>query len=134
MAGRDLEIDTPHFVPLEIEVFVCVKPGYYQSEVRTALQEVLSNRLLPDGRRGLFHPDNFSFGQAVYLSPIYAAAQAVPGVASLQITKFRRQGIAATEAGAVGRLDMLRLEIAGLDNDPDFRERGVLELTLRGGR
>ena len=57
------------------------------------LLEVFSNRVLPDGRRGVFHPDNFTFGQTVYLSPLYAAAQAVAGVDSVVITKFQRQGM-----------------------------------------
>jgi hypothetical protein len=47
---------------------------------------------LPDGRRGVFHPDNFTFGQPVYLSQIYAAAQAIDGVASVDVTQFERQG------------------------------------------
>ena len=41
-------------------------------------------RDLPDGRRGLFHPDNFTFGQPVYLSRLYAAAHAVDGVDSVE--------------------------------------------------
>ena len=53
---------------------------------------VLSSGLLPDESRGVFHPDNFSFGQPVFLSPIYAAVQAIDGVASVDITKFQRQG------------------------------------------
>src|SRR5207248_5655989 len=92
MAGHDLEINAPHFVSLEIEMHVCVKPDYFRSDLKAALLELFSNRVLPDGRRGLFHPDNFSFGQTVYLSPLYAAAQALPGVASVHITTFKRQG------------------------------------------
>ena len=40
----------------------------------SALLDVFSARDLPDGRRGVFHPDNFTFGQPVYLSRLYAAA------------------------------------------------------------
>ncbi len=47
-----------------------------QRRRRPALLDALERpRPLPDGRRGLFDPDNFSFGQTVYLSPIYAAAR-----------------------------------------------------------
>ena len=38
---------------------------------------ILGNRLLPDGRRGVFHPDRLSFGQTLYLSPLQAAALGV---------------------------------------------------------
>jgi hypothetical protein len=134
MAGRDLEIDQPIYVPLEIEMHVCVDPAYFRSGVRAALQAVFSNRVLTDGRRGVFHPDNFTFQQPVYLSPLYAAAQAVTGVASAEITTFQRQGQPSLEALQSGRLELGRLEIARCDNDPNFPERGVFRLTLGGGK
>ena len=128
MAGQDLEVDAPRPVSLDIEIAVCVKPGYFFSDVQKALSEVFSNRTLRDGRRGLFHPDNFSFGQPVYLSSIFAAAQAVTGVDSLMVTKFQRQGRDSKEALNSGKLELDRLEIARLDNDPNFPEHGVINL------
>jgi hypothetical protein len=129
MAGQDLEIDTPRFVSIELAITVCVKPGYLFEHVEQALLDVLSNRTLPDGRRGVFHPDNFTFGQPVYLSAVYAAAARVAGVDSILITTFQRQGIDSDEALNSGRLEVGRLEIARLDNDPDFPERGALAVT-----
>ncbi|HEX8237098.1 MAG TPA: putative baseplate assembly protein [Abditibacteriaceae bacterium] len=137
MAGYDLEVDGPSFVSLEIEMFVCAKPEYFRSHIKAALLQTFSNNTLPDGRRGVFHPDNFTFGQTVYLSRIYAAAQAVPGVASVHITKFGRQGAPAaafSQALQDGKLLLGRLEIARLDNDRNFPERGVFRLTLGGGK
>lgn len=134
MAGHDLEINKPHFVSLEIEMHVCVDPDYFRSDVKAALLDLFSNRVLPDGRRGLFHPDNFSFGQTVYLSPLYAAAQAVPGVASVHITVFKRQGSINTTPLNDGFLKLDRLEIARLDNNRNFAERGVFTLTMGGGK
>jgi len=134
MAGYDLEVDGPQFVSLEIAMFVCAKPDYFRSDVKAALLEVFSNRVLPDGRHGVFHPDNFTFGQTVYLSPLYAAAQAVPGVASVEITTFRRLGQPDPKPLADGLLPMARLEIARCDNDPNFAERGVFSLTVGGGK
>jgi hypothetical protein len=134
MAGHDLEIDTPRYVPLEIAMFVCVKPDYFRSDVRATLLEVFGTGTLPDGQTGVFHPDRFTFGQTVYLSPLYAAAQAVAGVASVQITAFRRQDRPETSGLADGFLTMNRLEIPRLDNDPDFAEHGVFKLSLGGGK
>jgi hypothetical protein len=134
MAGHDLEVDGPRYVPLEIELRVCVKPDFFRSDVKAALLDLFSNRPLPAGRCGLFHPDNFTFGQPVFLSSIYAAAQAVPGVAWVKVTRFQRQGIPSGEAVKSGRLVLNRLEIARLDNDPNFPERGVLRLGLEGGK
>src|SRR6185295_16981719 len=98
MAGHDLEIDGPQPVSLEIEMRVCVKSGYFASDVKAALLDVFSNRVLPDDRRGVFHPDNFTFGQTVYLSPLYARAQGLAGVDSVEVTKFQRQGTDSEEA------------------------------------
>jgi hypothetical protein len=134
MAGYDLEVDGPRFVSLEIEMHVCAKPDYFRSDVKAALLEVFSNQILPDGQRGVFHPDNFTFGQTVYLSPLYAAVQAVAGVASVQIAMFQRQGQNDSKPLADGFLPMGRLEIARCDNDPNFAERGVFRLTVGGGK
>ena len=128
MAGEDLEVDGPHPVSLEIVLGVCVKPGYFFSDVEQALLEVFSNRVLPDGRLGVFHPDNFSFGQPVFASALIATAQAITGVESVNLKKFQRQGTDSDEALLAGKLTLGRLEIARLDNDPNFPERGVFTL------
>jgi predicted phage baseplate assembly protein len=134
MAGHDLEIDGPRFVALELELEICVEPGYFRSDVAAALLEVLGSRALPDGTRGYFHPDNFTFGQTVFLSPIVAAAAAVPGVRDVQVLALERLGVPSRRPLDEGKLSIGRLEIAQLDNDPSFPERGALHLTMRGGR
>jgi hypothetical protein len=60
--------------------------------------------------------------------------QSTVGVDSVQITKFQRQGIDSDIALAAGKLELDRLEIARLDNDPNFPEHGVLKLSMLGGR
>jgi hypothetical protein len=134
MAGHDVEVDGAIYVPLEIEMNVCVKPEYFPADVERALLDVLSNRILPDGSRGVFYPDNFTFGQTIYLSPVYAKAQATPGVDSVTITKFQRQGQDSNEGITNGKLLIHRLEIARLDNDPNFPWNGTLKFTFTGGQ
>ncbi len=134
MAGYDLEVDAPLFVPLEIEMFVCVKPEYFRSDVKEALLAVFNNQRLADGRIGIFHPDNFTFGQTVYLSPLYAKAQAVAGVASVDFRAFKRQRIQDLTSLDTGELEMDRLEIPQLDNNRNFPERGVFRLQMGGGK
>lgn len=128
MAGQDLEVDAPRDVPLEIEMLVCIKPGYFFEDVQQALLQVFSNRTQSDGGQGVFHPDNFTFGQSVLLSRLIAVAQSVTGVASVVVTKFQRQGVDSEEALNSGRLEIGTHEIARLDNDPNFPERGVFIL------
>jgi Baseplate J-like protein len=134
LAGYDLEIDDPVFVSLEIEMVVVVQPEHFRADVELALLGVFNDGIEADGTRGVFHPDNFSFGQTVYISPLYAAALRLAGISSVQITKFQRQGKPATDASANGALSMGRLEIARLDNDPNFPEHGVFNLIMEGGK
>jgi hypothetical protein len=133
MAGQDLEVNDPVFVSLELELLVCVLDGHHRSDVRSGLLDVLSNRRRSNGELGLFHPDRLSFGQTVFLGPIYAAARTVAGIGSLQATTFRRQGINDPKPLADGAMPCSRLEIPRLDNDSSFPERGVLRLNLIGG-
>jgi hypothetical protein len=134
MAGHDMELDDPIYVSLEINLLVCVRAGYLRSDVGAGLLDVLSNRMLPDGRYGLFHPDKLSFGQVVFLSPLYAAARQVAGVDSVEVTRFQRQGLDDSSYLAEGLMRLSRLEIPRLDNDPNFPEHGVLRLALVGGK
>ncbi|MCP4047396.1 MAG: putative baseplate assembly protein [Gammaproteobacteria bacterium] len=135
MAGYDLEVDGPRYVPLELAMTVCAHPDYFRADVRAALMRIFSKGWLEDGRPALFHPDNFTFGQPVYLSELYSAAQSVQGVASVVIDRFQRlrapDDLQPLEDGV---LTLERLEIARLDNDPNFPERGVIQLDVGGGK
>ncbi len=134
MAGYDLEVDAPQPVALDVTLHVCVRPDYFRSDVLRAVSAVLGSGVLPDGRLGVFHPDNFSFGQPVYLSRIIAAAQAVEGVEAVQARRFQRMGVADGGALESGVIPVGRLEIAGLANDPNFPERGRLNVRGGGGK
>ena len=134
MAGFDTEIDAPTFVPLDVELAICAEPDHFRSQVRAAVLDALSSGLRADGGQGFFNADRFSFGQAVYLSAIVAVAQAVPGVQSVVAKRFQRQRDDASAALDTGILAIGALEIARLDNDPDFPDRGVLVVTAEGGK
>jgi predicted phage baseplate assembly protein len=134
MAGYDLEIDGPRFVPLDIALHVCVEPDYFRSDVKAAVLDVLSSGVRADGTLGFFHPDRFTFGGPVYLSAIIAAAQAVPGVQSVTAEAFQRQRDDASSELDSGVLKLDRLEVAQLDNDQSFPEHGVLTVIAGGGK
>jgi hypothetical protein len=134
MARYDLEVESPRFVSVELALEICAHPDYFRSDVRQRLLQVLSNRSLSDGRVGLFHPDNFTFGQPVYLSAIYQAAQSVPGVATVDVVKFGRLGTIDPAPLRDSVLPIAPVEIARLDNDPDYPDHGTLTITVRGGK
>lgn len=134
MAGHDLEFNDPVFVSLEMDMRICVERNYFRNDVKQALLAVFNSGLQTDGQLGLFHPDRFSFGQTVYLSPFYATARQVAGVSSVQITRFHKQGNDNVKPLADGFMKLEGLQIARLDNSPNFPERGVLRLEMIGGK
>lgn len=134
LAGYDLEIEAPRFASLDVALRVCVEVGYLRSNVKRALLgEAFSNADLPGGRRGFFHPDNFIFGQPVYLSQVVTAAMAVPGVRWVEPVRFQRWGERERGELEAGRITFDRLEIARLDNDPNAPENGKIEFDMQGG-
>jgi hypothetical protein len=141
--GHDLSVQPAQYAGLDLALHVCVLPDYLRGHVEAALLDVLSSRELADGSKGLFHPDNLTFGGAVYASRIIAAAQAVIGVQNVELTRLERYEIgeppvgiesAAEEVPAGSVLTLGPFEIARLDNDPNFPENGRLTLDLGGGR
>jgi len=133
-SGYDLEINAPIFVPLDLAIDICVDAYHFRADVEQAILNALSNRVLADGMRGFFFPDNFSFGQPLYLSQLYAAIMAVEGVDSASVTRFQRWGKAPDKELAQGYIPMDRLEILRLDNDRNFPENGALRLSMGGGK
>lgn len=140
LAGYDLAVDGPRFVPLDIALTVCVDRGHARGNVRNALLERFSAGYLPGGSQGFFHPDYFTFGQPVYLSQVVAAAMQVPGVRWVdsddsggKLNRFKRWGQAADGELAAARIAFARLEIARLDNDPNQPEHGQIEFLMEGG-
>ncbi|HEY2637169.1 MAG TPA: putative baseplate assembly protein, partial [Solirubrobacteraceae bacterium] len=134
IAGHDIELRPPSFVGLELAVEVCARHGYFRTDVQGAVRDALSARVLPDGTRGFFHPDNFTFGQPVYVSRLYAAIERVTGVDSVAIRKLTRFGQPQHDELDRGVLPIGPWEIARLDGDPSFAEHGVLTVTVRGGK
>ena len=137
-AGSDIDIKAPRFMPLTIAFTIRVKPGYMQSDVEQKLLEVFSNHDLADGRRGFFHPDNFTFRQPVYLSQIVDVAMAVPGVLWIDIRNrkphlFRLLGRPNRGEIEQGMISPGQLEIVRLDNDPNAPENGKIEFFMEGG-
>jgi predicted phage baseplate assembly protein len=132
--GHDLTVAPAEYVPLHIKLKVCVLSGYLSAHVRGDLLALFSNRRLPDGRLGFFHPDNLTFGQGIRLSRLVALARSVPGVDNVSVIELRRYGEAAGDEKESGILPIGALEIARLDNDPSFPENGLFELEMVGGR
>lgn len=142
LAGHDLEVVAPRFVPLDIRLFVCVCQDHYAGEVEREMLDIFSAGVMRDGRPAYFNPDHFSFGDDILLSPIIARAMQVTGVKWIGT----RDGVGA-EKGWFGRLDQPTIdyadngeipigpnEVARLDNDPTYPDFGRIAFSMAGGR
>ena len=142
LAGHDLEFVDPVFVPLDIVLYACAAPQAYASDVARDLLALFSDRDLPDGTRGLFHPDELEFGEAVALSPLIARAMTVDGVSwigtrdenNVAVGKFARMDQPGVDYADDAILPIAGGEIARLDNDPSRPENGRVRFIVEGGR
>lgn len=138
LAGYDIEvIDQPNFVRVELAIDICLKPGFRPDKVEAAVREALGSTARPGGGTGFFHPDNFTFGQNLYVSRIFDAVAAVAGVSSshiIRLCRFRAANFKAqTDANlAQGYLAAGPDEIIRLDNDRNFPENGTLLIRTTG--
>jgi len=125
LAGQDLLLNSPQYVSLEVVLQVCVDPSYFQAQVERSLSQVLT---------AFFRPDNFTFGQTVYLSQIYAAARSVPGVTSVTALTFQPQGVNTPQFLLTGAIKLGSLQVARLANDPNIPDHSQLSLVMQGGK
>jgi predicted phage baseplate assembly protein len=142
LAGHDLEIEPPAYVPLDIALAVCVARGHYAADVARALLDAFGADRRADGAHGFFHPDNFTFGTPVRLSRMIAEAMALPGVQWIGLRlegiegegRFRRLHDQSVDYGDAGVIPIGAREVARLDNDPNAPENGRLRFLMEGGR
>jgi hypothetical protein len=132
--GHEVRVVPARYVPLELKIEVSVLPHYQRAHIKAALLGLFSNRVLPRQKRGFFHPDNLTFGEGIEVSRIIALAQSVEGVQSVEVKKFQRLFEPPNGELEDGVLALRNSEIAQLDNDPNFPEKGKLEVRVQGGR
>ncbi len=132
LIGEDFEIRPPHFVPLAIEVVACVSADVWPEDVRYVLAEEFCDRYTPDGRRGFFHPDAWTFGQRLHASQIQGRIRQVGGIEHLISLSLKRWNDPASPATDV--VQVAFNEIIEVRNDPDAMELGYIRFTLEGGR
>lgn len=139
LAGIDLEIVEPQFVPLDIMLTIHVNQDCIQSDVLKTLMESFSNKSLANGRLGFFHPDNFTFNQDLYLSQVISLACQVPGVNWVDASdngtnRFQRIGQPSNDEIRLGVIEMQSNEIVRVDNDPSSPENGMIRFFMVGGK
>ena len=134
LIGEDVELRGPRFVPLDIRVVVCAQADVWREDLRFVLEQAFSDTYTADGRRGFFHPDEWSFGQALHASQIEGRLQAVPGVEHVVSITMKRFHAPTPGRPGIAQIEMAADEVVLLANDPDSLERGLIRFDIRGGR
>ncbi len=87
LAGYDLDIRAAIYVPLEIDIRICVGDGHFRGDVLAEVQRVLSNRSFRRRHHRLSSSRCASVSERPSISSqLYAAVSAVEGVNSAEIT------------------------------------------------
>jgi hypothetical protein len=139
LAGEDLEISPPVYVPLNVQLVICCADGYFRDNVEKALLQIFSSSAQADGTPGFFAPGQFVFGQPVYLSQLVQKAMSVPGVQWVDTdptnVDFVFQRANQSPAGEIqqGFISMGTVEIAQCMSSPSQPESGQLTLVMQGG-
>jgi hypothetical protein len=100
--------------------------------IREILEQEFSDGYTPDGRLGFFHPDRWTFGQALHESQLVGPIQAVRGVDHVLEVKMKRWN--AATSGKAGVITVRSNEIILVKNDPDHKEHGTILFDIQGGR
>jgi hypothetical protein len=129
LAGQEIKLEGPDYVPLDIALTICVDPNYFRTDVEKALMQVLG-RTPP----GFFTDGKFQLGETVYLSRITTAARAVAGVQKVTATLFQPQGVATKTYLQKGEIPLGPFQVARMDNDRSYPNHGRLTLTMEGGK
>lgn len=134
LVGHTLRVVPAKQVALSLGLSVCVDARHDLERIKSALNERFSSRIATDGSRGMFHPDETTFGEGIAVSRVVTTASGVGGIVDVTVTDLARLDGRPTEVLTTSWLPLSPQEIARLDNDPAHPEHGQLHLELRGGR
>jgi hypothetical protein len=131
--GHELKVEKAIYVPLDIEMTVCVKRGFLSGHIKAEMFDLFGNAALPGGGLGYFHPDRLTFGTSIKVSNLVALAQTVTGVENVVVTRLQRYRQPGARELAEGILKLGPMEVAQLDNNPNFPENGRIGFKMVGG-
>jgi predicted phage baseplate assembly protein len=132
--GHDVEVHGARYVPLRVVLCVCVLPDFLRAHVEAELRDRFGAGLRRDGTPGFFHPDRLKLGAPVFASALLAEAQAVAGVAHVEVSCLVRADDPVGGVPDDGVLHLAAREVARVDNDPDHPDHGNIHFKMGGGR
>ena len=128
MIGTEVFLENARQVPLTFALSIKARPGYFRSELKNSVLEVLST-----DPGGLFEPGTLGFGEDVYASNIIEAVMQVDGVQTACLNWFKRLGNMWPDQTDAGKIEIAADEIAVCQNAPAAPELGGFTVKVVGG-
>lgn len=101
-----VEVLDPDYVTILLAGELFIEPTFFKHEVQQAASEAVAR---------LFAFDHVAFGQALFISKIYEAVEAVEGVRGLNVTMFKPLGSDQSNLPDQGRIVLSAFQIAVTD-------------------
>jgi hypothetical protein len=134
LAGYESYVLSPQYVSLDLEINVCAEPDAFRGDVELAVLTALSAAQNPDGTRGFFYPDHFTFGQPLERSALETAIQDARGVAGVETIRYRQRGVIVNYVCMPAEIQVGPAQIIRVENDPSRPENGSLKINVDGGK
>ena len=128
MIGAEVFLEDALQVPITFWLSVKIRPGYFRSEIRDGLAQVLSTE-----PGGLFEPGRLGFGEDVHASNIIEVAMALDGVETACLNRFKQLGTMWADRTDAGVIEIAPDEVAICQNAPGAPHLGGFEITVLGG-
>ncbi len=124
-------VELLEIMPIGIDLTLCVRveAQYFQSEVR---REVL--RGLGRGPSGFFAAGRLRFGEDVRASDLYQRIMQLDGVETVDLQVLKKVGSLHPNRAREGYIALARGELAVCNNNTQTRERGLIRVSVTGGR
>lgn len=121
MAGTLVRILDPQCVAIDVTLDVVVDARFAADAVVSQTEAAV---------QGLLAFDHVDFGQPVFASDVYAAAEAVPGVTAVVVKRFRRRDRAAPDLES----ELARYDLPPLEELPAFLREAITSEVPSDGR
>lgn len=133
LAGREAVGGDPRFANLDLEIEICIAPGYYVGEVKEAALEALFGCRSPVAVAGFFDADNWTFGKPLERPLLEKTLQDVPGVRAVERIRIRRRGWFDLRPFDELIYRVAAHEVIRVENNPLLPEQGSVRLVMEGG-
>jgi hypothetical protein len=121
--GRPVIVRQPVFVALDLQIAICVTPGYAFGDVSGRILHALDPK-----PGGFFHPDRFTFGQSLRRPELEAAIAAVEGVRAVFDIAIRQRGLSDWTLFSTPQITAGSNRILKVENDPDRPGQGSIRV------